>query len=105
MIEQWGTEILEVSHSTAQESANALANLEAALAEHHRNIDVFIEVLDSAATTDVCRSNSSRSFEVRKIIDARTAVRAKYPGVRVITFWQDRCSHPTPTTHHPYARY
>ena len=55
-----------------------------------------MEVYDSASTVDIFRSNSSKSFEVRKLIKARAALLARFPHARVLTFWQVSLSSPVP---------
>ena len=88
--EQWCKDILEVSHSTAQEAANGLANLRAVLEEYSSWCNVVHEVYDSAAVVDVWRGMASHSFEVRKLVQARHDLLAEYPHVRVLSYWQDR---------------
>ena len=88
MQEEWRKDVLNVTHSTAQESASGLANLDAAM--HKYKAATFIEVYDSAATIDIDRSMASSSFEARKIVQARAALLAKFPNTRVLAFWQMR---------------
>ena len=100
--EAWCQPVLETCHSTIMEAASGLSCLDYAMT--HWPAAVYIECYDSGAATDIFRSMSSTSFEMRKIVQERQLLAARFPEARMLVHWQNRedgvrpASHPLPSS-------
>ena len=93
IIEDWRQDVLESTHSTQQESANATANLSHwGECPELGHIEVFVEILDSASSVYNLRRMAARRPGLERVLEERVRVIRGLArrGVRVLTLWDAR---------------
>lgn len=90
VMETWLTDVLKVTHSTQQEAANGVANLEWT-ARKFPWASCFIEVFDSQSTMYLLRKLTCKAANQVDILHRRRRIRTMLqPHQRVLTLWNDR---------------
>jgi hypothetical protein len=90
LMETWLTDVLKITHSTQQEAANGVANLEWA-AQKFPWASCFIEVFDSQSTMHLLRKLTCKAANQIDILHRRRRIRdLLQPHQRILTLWNDR---------------